>query len=107
MYLRIETHKVGCQKMAHTYKVASIVESESGWVEFTLDNLLDGRVLQIGGDYSDDHIGVFNGEPVTAIDMMESLDDEVRAIMSNYFEADDTPQARPEPQMPMMMGFDD
>lgn len=120
MYLRIETHKVGRAKMALTYKVASIVECESGWAEFTLEAVGELLRLQIGGDnIPDDAIGLLvrpqRGDPtqrklpneaVTAIDMMESLDNEVRAIMSNYFDADEQPQPLAELKLPMMMGFD-
>ena len=116
MYLRIEFQIEGARS-ATTMRVLAVNQRDDGMAVFRLDGAPDVWVLDIGNPFSripEDAIGEISmlGKgspcPVYGIEMLESLDDEVRSIMSNYFQAEDQPtQPRTELPLPMMMGFDD
>lgn len=120
MYLRIET-RIDDTKAVTSMKVLAVSQNSNGMANFRLDGSPEVWALDIGNPLSkipEDALGEMyqvgvslgaksNGCPVYSIEMMPNIDDEVRSILMQHFEADEQPQARPEPTMPMMMGFDD
>lgn len=114
MYLRIET-KSGCQSF-ELMRVLTAFNDGNGYAKFYLDGAVEVLALVIDqeSDLPDGAIGTLHGsdpesaEFVYCVQPMESLDDEIRSIMSALFETPpEQPQPTPELPLPMMMGFDD